>query len=112
RVGGGGASGDACGSTLEPTCSRIWPPSLEQGHWPSDYTMSDHGSLTASFRVAPAREGATLARGSAEQQHRSAGTAESSQENSENVVGSILSEAMSFDGTAHHEDDDGHYGLR
>lgn len=74
--------------------------------------MSDHGSLTASFRVAPAREGAVLAQGSAEQQHRSAGTGESSQEHSENVIGGVLSEAVSFDGTAHHEDDDGHYGLR
>lgn len=103
------------GHFFQPTCSRIWPPSLEHGHWPSDYTMSDHGSLTASFRVAPTREGALLAQGSAEQQQqrRSAGTGESSQEHSENIIRSALSEAVSFDGTAvHHEDDDGHYGLR
>ncbi|CAN0279563.1 unnamed protein product [Laminaria digitata] len=45
-------SRSARGFALETISSRIWPSSLEQGLWPLDYVMSDHGSLTSSFRVA------------------------------------------------------------
>lgn len=74
--------------------SRIWPSSLEQGVWPADYNISDHGSLTASFRVAQAPATVTVVPTSKRQ---------------EEAV--PVSPAASVSSGAE-EDDDGHYGLR
>lgn len=89
---------------------------MEQGLWPPDYNISDHGSLTASFRVAPATSLSAS-------EEVSAGS-KNFEERSEEVVadgasvGAPVSAAALGDersattATAVEEDDDGHYGLR
>eukprot|EP00903_Cladosiphon_okamuranus_P017828 g16407.t1 len=100
---GGGTSSslEACGSTLETISSRIWPPSLEQGVWPADYNISDHGSLTASFKVAPPTVMPPPKHGECQVGGGGGSTA--------SVRVSATPASVS---AGNEEDDDGHYGLR
>lgn len=98
--------------------SRIWPPSLEQGLWPPDYNISDHGSLTASFRIAPAAvvvppsssEGDSIGAGSPG--GRADGKAAASAAAPFSATGAAGAAAAASLSAAADEDDDGHYGLR
>lgn len=108
--------------TGQPISSQIWPPSLEQGIWPEDYLMSDHGSLTTSFRfvrsLLPPPPPAAAATSSDENSHVSIddrasagpGAAASTERTG---AGSVLEGSGDCSETRDWgSGDDGHYGLR
>lgn len=96
--------------------SRVYPPSLEEGLWPPDYTMSDHGSLTTTFQVAPPStptvpDAKTGRRLSGRDGGRERGE-NSRKMSGNNAAGGQVSARATVSDDRFIADDDGHYGLR